>query len=83
MHTRIRCNACDHEGELNTLLSAVNPFDVTDTINGCPVCLQCTEGFTALCDEPTCHQAATCGWPSKHGYRNTCGPHWNKKDMTG
>jgi hypothetical protein len=28
------------------------------------------------CDEPGCHKQRSCGWPSKTGYRNTCGEHY-------
>lgn len=27
------------------------------------------------CDEPGCRQEATCGFPTPHGYRRTCGRH--------
>jgi len=30
------------------------------------------------CDEPGCDKQVSCGWPSKDGYRNTCGKHWRK-----
>ena len=29
-----------------------------------------------LCDEPGCYKDAGCGWPSKNGYRRTCGEHY-------
>ena len=29
-----------------------------------------------LCDEPGCYKDAGCGWPSKDGYRMTCGEHY-------
>lgn len=33
----------------------------------------------AECDEPGCHQQATCGWPdSAGGYRRTCGEHYRR-----
>jgi hypothetical protein len=31
-----------------------------------------------LCDEPGCYRDAGCGWPSKNGYRMTCGEHYKQ-----
>lgn len=31
-----------------------------------------------LCDEPGCYKDSGCGWPSKNGYRMTCGEHYRK-----
>jgi hypothetical protein len=78
MQALTRCNACDHEMSIRSLLTATNPFDPADTIYGCPHCCQCTEGFTMLCDENGCHRDVTSGWPSPAGYRHTCHIHWEK-----
>lgn len=29
-----------------------------------------------MCDEPGCYKDSGCGWPSKNGYRMTCGEHY-------
>lgn len=31
-----------------------------------------------LCDEPGCYKEVTCGFPTKDGYRSTCGEHYRK-----
>lgn len=78
MQALTRCNACDHKMDPAALLTAVNPFDPADTIYGCPMCFQCTEGFTKLCDEPRCRDDAETGWSHPDGYRTTCCKHWQK-----
>ena len=70
-----KCKVCNHVVAQSAMLTAPSPFDPDDQLLACPKCKQCDEGFTELCDEPGCRQEAHCGWPSKEGYRRTCGDH--------
>jgi len=75
---RYRCTSCKKISAGLELLQAVNPFDPTDAITGCPHCKQ-IDNFDAVCDEPGCDETVCGGWPSEAGYRLTCSKHWNKK----
>lgn len=72
---RWRCKVCDTETLGSDLLHAASPFDPDDCLTACPKCKQCDQGFDGLCDEPGCDSIADCGWPTKNGYRWTCGKH--------
>ena len=69
-----KCCSCDCISVEADLLEAVNPFDETLKIIGCPSCKDAA-GFTEICDEPNCVRDATCGFPTQEGYRRTCGDH--------
>lgn len=75
---RYRCTGCDVISDENTLLTALNPFDATETITGCPIC-KSVDASVMTCDEPGCSKDVSCGWPSPAGYRHTCGTHWDYK----
>jgi hypothetical protein len=75
MTTRYRCEGCNQIIDYACLLEAPHPFDKNDVIRGCPLCLQCEDGFTAICDADGCESIAGCGWSSEHGYRRTCFDH--------
>ncbi len=78
---RWRCKFCHLISQEETLLQAPSPFDPSDVLMGCPHCKQ-VEGFDELCDEPTCKEDATCGFPTDdlgdkwNGYRRTCHKHF-------
>lgn len=72
------CGQCESIVADDTLLSATNPFDPTETIYGCPRCLG-VGGFTLLCDVDGCEAKASCGFPTVKGYRQTCGQHYQKE----
>ena len=74
MMKKFRCGECGAVHEQKELLTAPNPFDINDTISGCPSCRSACE-FTQICDEPGCANGAGCGWPSDSGYRRTCFKH--------
>lgn len=38
--TRFRCRSCGYVCRIGQVLSAPNPFDERETIDGCPECLQ-------------------------------------------
>lgn len=69
-----RCKVCGWSGMAEQFLTAPNPFNAVDTINGCPNCLEVSE-VEMLCDMPDCKQAVSCGTPTPSGYRNTCSEH--------
>lgn len=72
---RARCLECDWIGPWTDVLKAQNPFDAHANIHGCP---SCKEAMTMgeVCDEPNCTNFSSCGFPTKHGYRRTCGKHY-------
>jgi len=75
----IRCTNCNWVGPGESLLFAVNPFNVEETIHGCPECKQCTEGFDALCYIEGCKELGGCGFPTNaHGYLFTCHKHYEE-----
>lgn len=69
-----KCCSCDGISIEADLLEAINPFDETMKITGCPICKDVV-GFTEICDEPECIRDASCGFPTPDGYRRTCGDH--------
>ena len=77
---RWRCQTCRTITLGKDLLTAPNPFDPSDTLTGCPKC-KMVEGFDAICDEPGCVQASSCGFNTSEGYRRTCHEHsdWAKE----
>jgi hypothetical protein len=72
-----KCRECEWIGETTQLLQAENPFELGDTLYGCPKC-RSVNCFIRLCDEQGCTRDASCGWPSEEGYRQTCGKHWKE-----
>lgn len=77
MSDKWQCDECGWMGKSDDLLKAANPFDLGDTIAGCPKC-KTIGAFSEICDEPECKKFAGCGWPSSEGYRRTCFEHWKK-----
>ena len=69
-----KCCSCDGISIEADLLEAINPFDETMKITGCPICKDVV-GFTEICDEPECIRDASCGFTTPDGYRRTCGDH--------
>lgn len=76
---KIICNEfrCSWQGLEGEALTAPNPFEPTETVSGCPECLG-IDTIVYACDEPDCWKSATCGTPTKEGYRSTCGKHMPK-----
>lgn len=72
------CRECDEITLQSNLLTAVNPFDnpmgKVSEIKGCPSC-HAIDDFIEICDEPKCYLPASCGFPTKDGYRRTCLKH--------
>lgn len=77
-----QCDNCEEIFLQSAFLKAASPFDSEALLHGCPVCKNCTDGFTQLCDEPSCKEATSCGFPTGDdndafgGYRRTCGKHY-------
>lgn len=57
-------------------LAAVNPFDPSDTISGCPNCLS-AETLVGACQVDDCKREASGGYPNALGFRyvRTCHDH--------
>jgi len=72
-----RCTECGWVCETKELLTAPNPFDDNMTISGCPGCKEIGR-FENMCNVPGCDKPATCGTPTKDGYKRLCGNHYSK-----
>lgn len=75
---RVKCHLCGEIVKQSNLLRAINPFAEGGDIVGCPICLQCDEGFSPICDEPGCNRVATSGRPTGNPdapYRLICFEH--------
>jgi hypothetical protein len=71
---KVKCAECDWGGVESVILTAPNPFDPSDTVNGCPKC-HSVDSIVYACDEDGCWDDASCGTPTPAGYRSTCGKH--------
>jgi len=71
---KVMCQECNWIGKSSELLTAINPFDESSIITGCPNCKN-IETIRVCCDEPECQREATCGTPINDGYRHTCNKH--------
>jgi hypothetical protein len=71
---KAKCTECNWIGQDNNLLSAPNPFNASEIIRGCPDC-KSIESCNLVCDELGCKDFASCGTPTKNGYRHTCWKH--------
>ena len=69
-----RCESCGAAIHDSLFERAPSPFNPEDELIGCPEC-KGVNGFTILCDEGDCQAEASCGWPSRQGFRHTCFEH--------
>lgn len=78
---RVFCDSCGWRGLQSEMLTAPNPFDADETVNGCPNC-KSVDTLITTCDEPGCWRETSCGTPTPTGYRRTCGQHapWRKAE---
>lgn len=67
-------NRCQWHGQSEEALTAPNPFDPEESIEGCPHC-KSVDSLQMACDEPDCWLEVTCGTPTPSGYRQTCHKH--------
>ena len=77
---KVKCLNCGWRGTVSEMLSAKNPFDETEGISACPKCKTVENTCSVVCDEPECWDEATCGTPTKTGYRSTCWRHVPKRE---
>ena len=78
--TKVICMAgCLWRGTDDQVLHAQNPFYPDAIIDGCPDC-KAIDSISTACDEPDCWSAASCGTPTRAGYRQTCGKHRPKPE---
>jgi hypothetical protein len=83
MSDKVACQdwrRCGWHGTTDELLRARNPFNAEDVITACPKCKCLESTLLTACDEPGCWEQATCGTPTKAGYRNTCHNHRPEDD---
>ena len=77
-----RCDDCGWRGQETDICMVADPAEPNPNRaikwHVCPKCRQANQ-FTNMCDEPSCREKATCGWPSDQGYRRTCEKHWNRE----
>lgn len=79
---RWRCEECRGVSLEAGLLTAPSPFNINETLTGCPYCLGCGK-VELLCDDPGCESKATAGFPTEKedhgGYRRTCYKHTKQR----
>lgn len=71
---RTVCRECGWMGRNAQILSAPNPFDPTDEVNGCPNC-KAVSSLLVACQVDKCRKEASIGFPKDGGYVNACGDH--------
>jgi hypothetical protein len=74
---KYKCSECGDISLDKEILKAPNPFDSEEICWGCPTC-KSIDQFEDVCDELVCTEVSTCGFPSKYGYRRTCGKHYRE-----
>lgn len=75
------CQNCDWHGLVSEVLRAPNPFDIEETMPGCPKC-KTPNRIAMACEHDGCWEGITCGTPLEDGrYALTCGKHapWMKE----
>lgn len=75
---KLICTDCRTISRESEMLKAINPFDKTQKIMGCPNCFA-VDQMLFVCDEPGCNRESTCGTPTPEdslvSYRTTCSAH--------
>lgn len=73
--SRWKCEECYSVMEKWALLVAPSPFDSSDTLFGCPICLS-VNSIQRACDITECLQLANSGTPTADGgYTHRCWAH--------
>lgn len=73
----LECGWCDREH-----LVALNPFDPSSDVVGCPQCFE-VNSLVGACDIDGCCEPSTCGAPSLNpetAYLMTCSKHFQGKE---
>ena len=78
MKLRCEVHRCTWHGLDSETLTAPDPFDIGETLTGCPSC-KSANTLREACDEPDCWEFSSCGTPTETGYRRTCGKHLPKE----
>jgi len=74
---------CGWVGSSMELQYINHPFNKDDYIEVCPKCHTIETSIQQACDVQGCDKPASCGTPTKAGYRNTCHNHMPVNDLTG
>lgn len=76
MNIKVGCtdDRCGWRGDDSEILTAPNPFDSGDFLQGCPRCRE-VNAIRTVCDEPGCREFVSMGTPTESGYRSTCYKH--------
>lgn len=69
------CQVCNSRFLSSELLLALNPFDLTEPIRGCPKC-KSINSYQSCCERENCWEQDTCGTPTSDGYKRLCGFHY-------
>lgn len=72
-----KCVQCKTVIDEDKLLIDNNPFIKGHIIMGCPTCFS-VNSVVIVCDEYGCENAASFGYPTDEGYKNTCAEHMRK-----
>lgn len=75
---RVGCMYCAYVGPASSWLSAPNPFDPKDTLDGCPEC-KSAESTVQLCSTSNCQAEASSGRVTVPGYVYYCNKHYPKE----
>lgn len=74
---RYKCTDCHKVTESPVI--GPHPFVEGETIIGCPDCREVESTLRRVCTFLHCEEIATCGFPTKDGYRHTCGTHYREQ----
>lgn len=69
------CQVCNSRFLSSDLLLALNPFDLTEPIHGCPKC-KSINSYSSCCELEGCWEEDTCGTPTLNGYKRLCSTHY-------
>ena len=71
---KILCDECGWIGITTDMLTAKNPFNAKQTIDGCPNCRE-VNTLMLCCDEPNCSWSVCVTSETATGTRRTCEEH--------
>jgi len=71
---RAVCRECGWMGRNAQMLTAPNPFNAEDEVNGCPNC-KSVSCLLVACQVDGCRKEASVGFPKDGDYVNACGDH--------
>lgn len=77
---KLECDCCGWIGNDTEVLTASNPFEPDEMIDGCPKC-HCIDTMLTVCDEPGCTNLLTEGCPYPKGYSMKCKLHTPCEDF--